>query len=894
MKRLYFFFLAGVAAITVSCQQEQPVTPESPIDENDFEIVGVIHNADETPNSKTAYTLNGADLEHSTSAIFSWAQNDEIKLIVYKDDAVPNHYRLQAESSSPTTTFKKNGGSTQDPIGNAVDGWKHTGFAIYPVDDPETGKGSNSTLGGLTYAKQTGDGKTNADISLTIPSGYTLTSLDNQLSAVPMVGIQRDNGTVPATEKYYDFYAGAGVLAFTISDVPTTAISVRLTSFSDDEPLAGTFNMVKGTPDISMANVATPSLTKTITLPSRAEKEDITVYFPLPVGTITHGLRIELLDDTSYPIFKKRYSASLNIERGVIKTVSLSAPDWKKLGTGKFIDTHLWGKMGFGTNTFDEVGAVNVDIYQNVSDHTQYRIFNPYGQASAYLTAESESQGEHDEYLTFVIPAEGNITFVDHKTGYTVSGENVTIKHVDSSHNKIAAGTRSTPLIVQLAPDYKGTASFDENCKDADNKLQIIFPAALEAYGGSATIKDNKADLSSGIDYSKGASAEKVCIYLSNTPIFDAFSQATTSTSISTGPGSRSTRDSGSNVAAATLGYGAKSGSSYDQTKSGAKYLTWSTWNNNDGNILYMVGCRKFYGIVPSDVTTYIGDYTMYSGDGSTSIPMVLAVSDDPARGNVKMTSFASISGSLYGVYNSSIGDGNFQFKNSRTTEFASNVYVYSNNTNDLADLNFAVGYDSHTSANYGSRNWDVISWNAFIKLNNNGVITQYDFLRGDKYWEKKIDLTGKIIASSKISGQGEDKLVDKCADTQWHSVYSGEHNLDETYGVYLDIDLGESKTVSNFTIKFLTRSNISHGVPTKYIIYGHGESDWEPLIEEQTISGASGTWFEKSVSSANSYRKLRLSITESNGSQNGSLKIATAESDHGYTHLSELQLWEN
>ena len=749
MKKYSYILMAIAAFMLAACAKEEnaPIeekTSEPELIDEQGELIEVLATFKDEAITKSQYTENDGVYE------FSWSRDaepyegskyykDEIHLLVVNNDSKLDRLRFYADEAKKETKF-----SGYSMIG-AFTSLPQTGFALYPVETVTYG--NNTGIRRKDYLTYNNGVIYNDVVTVNLSAEYNLGTdpdMNTQLSCTPLIG-----NKVGDTNEY-EFSTAVGVLKITLTNVPTTATGLRITSPSTDAPLCGTFELVRGTPDIAMSKKVTGGQSRTISFALTTPGEK-TFYIPVPTGTIPtvdgKGLQIELLDGSSYPIFSRRYKKELTITRNTIIPVTMETPAWKKLGTGKFMDTHLWGKMGFGTNTFDEVGAVDVVFYQNTSDHTQYRIANPYGQASAFLAAESKSQGEHDDYLSFVVPTEGNVSFTDHKTGYSVSGENITIKYVSSEHNKVVAGTSSAPKIIQLAPDYKGTASFDHDCSAADNKLQIIFPAALEAYGGSASIKDNKADLSSGIDYSKGASAEKLCVYLSDTPIFDYFSSSTNSTHIATGPGSRSTKDNGSNVSAATLGYGA-SGSSYDQTKSGAKYLIWSTWNDNTGNILYMVGCKKFYGIVPNDVTKMIGDtgtgtYSFNAGYGlfhyyryawvdiigHDTDNLVLQVSDDPTKGNVKLIKIFGFG--CDGSYSSYIvnhvqdgdgwndGDGTENVASDLTGTFGAGSALYGTYTSSDTKLVFTDALQSPFITYTGTHSGTNKKWNLYVGARN-------------------------------------------------------------------------------------------------------------------------------------------------------------------------------
>ena len=458
MKKTFFLLLAISSLAFISCgkiQEQDNHETNSTEDAGCFEIVGIIHNTESSaPEVKTQYYIGP---EYAT---FSWTQNDEIQLIVYKTTQTQDQYRLYAESSSATTTFKA-GSTTYDPIGGIVNGWLSTGFAIYPVSVANNGIRRDDYISYIKPSASPYD-----PVTISMSDSYTLSNLDNQLSIVPMIGIQN-----ASNELVYDFYPAVGVLAFSISAVPVTATAVRLTSFDSTEPLCGTFSMTKGVPDIAMVNVQSGSLTRTVTLPSRTASQDITVYIPLPVGSIAHGLRIELLDGSDTPIFKKKYSDVLEIERGVIKTVSLETPEWKKLGKGKFFDK-------FPNNDYRNDTYADVVIEQNVNDLNKYRITNPYGIFASTNSITSESP---DPYLTLTVdPTTFAVTFEEHATGITKSEDKIKIVCSGSNNKVVTKDAEGKPQVIRLAPIYQYVSKSGEwNRTGVDtypDMIGIIFP----------------------------------------------------------------------------------------------------------------------------------------------------------------------------------------------------------------------------------------------------------------------------------------------------------------------------------------------------------------------------------------------------------------------------------
>ena len=168
-------------------------------------------------------------------------------------------------------------------------------------------------------------------------------------------------------------------------------------------------------------------------------------------------------------------------------------------------------------------------------------------------------------------------------------------------------------------------------------------------------------------------------------------------------------------------------------------YLLKSTTGNssvssfNDSDIVEY-GTIPFYYLASADATSYAGTYTMkYSNNGGGTISLTLAASDNPNKGNVKMTEFNGASGALYGIYLSNSSSQNLRFYKSYSIAFASKRYIYSSGY----DLNMHLGFDGSGSSNYDSTTWDLICWNATLTDEiEGGTTTQYTYLRGNRNTE--------------------------------------------------------------------------------------------------------------------------------------------------------------
>ena len=144
--------------------------------------------------------------------------------------------------------------------------------------------------------------------------------------------------------------------------------------------------------------------------------------------------------------------------------------------------------------------------------------------------------------------------------------------------------------------------------------------------------------------------------------------------------------------------------------------------------------------------------------------------------------------------------------------------------------------------------------------------------------------------------------LIDGDITTYWHSswytgyeAYYSYTDLDATYGIYIDIDLGESKTVTNFNIEACLR-NANTGFPKHVKVYGSADgTSWgDAIAEVADLKGetAAGNWVTPiACASATPLRYIRVSILSNN--LDADLCDAANATENSYTHLAELKIKE-
>ena len=135
-------------------------------------------------------------------------------------------------------------------------------------------------------------------------------------------------------------------------------------------------------------------------------------------------------------------------------------------------------------------------------------------------------------------------------------------------------------------------------------------------------------------------------------------------------------------------------------------------------------------------------------------------------------------------------------------------------------------------------------------------------------------------------------------AGSYWHSPWSIPGTYDATYGVYIDIDLGEGKGVKDFQLYLCSRANAYNDQPDHIKVYAtNDKSDWGTALAEQSslyatyVKGKEGdsNWYNPFEGhAADAQRYIRISILSTDGN-NGNKSDLTST---GCTHLGEIILY--
>ena len=310
--------------------------------------------------------------------------------------------------------------------------------------------------------------------------------------------------------------------------------------------------------------------------------------------------------------------------------------------------------------------------------------------------------------------------------------------------------------------------------------------------------------------------------------------------------------------------------------------------------------------VVPTvDLTPVIGEYDMVTTAGpysSNSTPgaLVIAQSDDASKGNVMMTKFAGVSGKQYGTF-----DGEFItfpkdqiFGANPYEDAAEKPYVaidfYKESVVDAQFQLLGNGRIKAVNADaMGLRTCTEADWQEYgggwpWALCFDSVYAEFQAGR------TQIALTEKMVSpcATETAEGSVAALVDGAASSYWHSPYTVAGTYDATYGVYIDIDLGED-TVSNFDVTFKLR-DCYNDHPDHVKIYSSVDgTSWGDAAGELSgiFSGVGAACWTPFIAcnGSSACRYIRISILSTNG-MNGNVSDLTAS---GCTHMAELQIWK-
>lgn len=698
MKKLFYSVLALAGILAVSCNKEI----EKPVTITDFESVSthtVTVRADFGAETRTAY---------ANDKTFSWVQGDTIQVYtVNEETGMARVAKLVAQES----------GASVDFVGEVEDGFELTSFAVYTAKSSWLSWDENNFyvyLPGTTAID-------NDEYQFNVDS-------DNPMSNVPLVGSVDSEGVL-------HFSTATGVLKFNLTDLPSEATYFELGA-DDGNMLQGYFSVDVENGTINREGGREGTYTYTdkdgneqtarysysnlfyVFTPSAAG--EATIYVPVPVGTLGAGATVRIYNEDDEVIFTKKTTKDITVTRNkVTELAALSAKvEWVSLGTGKFGDHYH----------FNADYDVDVEIQQNGSDPTEFRLVNPY--AGYRELTEYEATGDEtgpDPYLVFRVLKNGervNGTTVTHDdlvyfdayyTGMIDDNYGVDpfLAHPSRWGSEFAESEwlRSivvkyqedgvTPSNVQLAPVFfwvtdkeagRGYWSGDSYL-GYNNLIEIKFPGAeridLDASVSFVEIVDSTPEQSVALvafEHSAAITAGKIVIAANQEDAVAAFADA-----------SRCTEATEAGEYEVLLPANAPSGDYYIYAQTSVV----SGLTPVSAQLLVSDSFKYFNPLDDKGFTLddVIGSYTTddyyyVGGWKQATMTMTVEESDDPLNGDVMITSLCpevisnygdvTFTGALYGYFNTATGEINVPAKQVFATGGGAEWYVTDFSGGDL------------------------------------------------------------------------------------------------------------------------------------------------------------------------------------------------------------------
>lgn len=260
MKKLIFPVLALVAALTVSCNKEQEMDAPA---------------AKATQKVTIEASIAGTKTAYANDKTFSWLAGDKISVMEDLDGTVKFN-EFTAASEGPTTTFD----------GEISDGATLGKWAVYPSTlEPEVAED-----GVLTVRVQHG----------------SVQEIDpaNPLQYLPLVGQKQEDDS-------YKFATAMGAVKFSFKNVPS---SVAYFNIQANEPVYGFFTAdADGT--VKLSNFVNDGDGYSWWEVVPAEDGTLDVYVPMPVGTLTAGMKVWLEDIAETSLFSITTTKDIEVVR---------------------------------------------------------------------------------------------------------------------------------------------------------------------------------------------------------------------------------------------------------------------------------------------------------------------------------------------------------------------------------------------------------------------------------------------------------------------------------------------------------------------------------------------------------------------------------------------------
>lgn len=548
MKKL-FYSLALAAIFTVSCNKEADLAPEkSPIND-----LSNLPTHVETFRADFGAGLTRTDYDGKK---FTWLQNDSIYVQVQSEPDAEGHYsfsfaKFYAQSTGASVEFK----------GEVPDGYVTATPAFYVAINSglDLGDDGNGSFDGNYYVQIPAWTTIGADPK----EGYYAADPAKPLANMPLYGVKQEDGS-------FKFTSMTGALKLTLTGLDAAASLVQIVNsngkltgdFAVSE--TGTLTMDGGREGTYTSGESTRNFSNHYSVTSFTQSADnsVTVYIPMPVGTLPAGTTLYVHDADLNVLYERTFNKDVQIARNTVtELASLKASyEIEDLGTGRYYDNLVWRLGEFETE------YVDVKISRDASTGKIF-IENPYGAAiSAFeYTPEGKVAGP-DATLTLNIDAEGNVNYDQHATGIYMpnwtdeknpDGDELAITDpywystnypthyaaFGRGNNFVAkfAADGKTPANIILSPVYSGvnTSYWYGDAYIQKNPIQIIFPGSepvnidmAVAYNGVESADVAAPTVSLGVQLGADLAGAKVVIAENRDAAIAAFASGTGVTTI--------------------------------------------------------------------------------------------------------------------------------------------------------------------------------------------------------------------------------------------------------------------------------------------------------------------------------------------------------------------------
>ena len=317
MKKVFSIIsIFGLAIITLSCDKglsEKDIQVNDQVDENYVPAsFGAYVAGSEAELTKTTY------LSETT---FNWVGDEvvSVNLITNSTNQEDQRYDFYAdvdESDKAAATFyaaDKQGGMTLSLGESGTYSLGH--YAFYPGQSSATLQNGKVLSFNIGTVIKTSAGASNVKISDTFKH-----SVAHPMRVIPLIGENDGTGN-------FSFHAATGILKITVSNIDERLAKVQL--YAPGQKITGTFGI--STVDEKTCYVMGESTTEaenkmTLALTDRNSETELPFYFPVPVGTLNAGFKINLLDANDNILRTATCKSNISIVRNFISEMTKAIP----------------------------------------------------------------------------------------------------------------------------------------------------------------------------------------------------------------------------------------------------------------------------------------------------------------------------------------------------------------------------------------------------------------------------------------------------------------------------------------------------------------------------------------------------------------------------------------